>query len=178
MGYPDHVYHYCDLDGKLRWVICRWNESGSRRKVFTPFTWSGGAWMPKAPPAPRSLYGLETLSRKGTVIVTEGEKAADAARKLFTGCPVVSAPNGAGSVKNADWGDIAGRKIVVWADADEAGKKYLDELMPILRTISDSVRYVDVSDHTDGWDAADFTGAPNRHGSGLSHVCANGRTQN
>lgn len=160
LGYPDNVYHYCDTDGKLRWVICRWNGRETQRKTFTPYTWSGGVWIPKAPPTPRSLYGLETLSRKGTVIVTEGEKAADAARRLFANCPVVSAPNGAAAVKNADWGELAGRKIVVWADADDAGKKYLEDLMPILRLISDSVRYVDVSDHSDGWDAADWEGSP------------------
>lgn len=159
-GYPDHVYHYCDTNGKLRWVICRWDETPTRRKNFTPYTWSNGSWMPKAPPTPRSLYGLETLTRKGTVIIVEGEKAADAARRLFPGCPVVSAPNGASSVKNADWNDIAGRKIVVWPDADEAGKKWLDELMPILKLITESVRVVDVSEHGDGWDAADWQGTP------------------
>ena len=162
LGYPDHVYQYCDTNGKLRWVICRWNASGTRKKTFAPYTWSGDGWIPKAPPVPRSLYGLETLTRKGTIIIVEGEKAADAARRLFPGCPVVSAPNGASSVKNADWNDLAGRKIVAWSDADESGRKWLDDLMPILRLITDSVRYVDVSEHGDGWDAADFTGTPDQ----------------
>ena len=53
---------------------------------------------------PRPLYGLDRLAARpdAPVIVCEGEKAADAAERLFPEYVAVTSPNGAGSPHCAD----------------------------------------------------------------------------
>ena len=54
---------------------------------------------------PRPLYGLERLAARPEVrvIITEGEKAADAAGALLPGWVAVTSPGGAKAAAKADW---------------------------------------------------------------------------
>jgi putative DNA primase/helicase len=55
------------------------------------------------------------------VVVTEGEKAADAAARLLPAFAAVTSPNGSKSCDKADWSPLRGRAVTVWPDADAAG---------------------------------------------------------
>jgi DNA primase len=71
---------------------------------------------------PRPIYRAEHLSREqGPVIVTEGEKASDAAITLL-GTLAVTWPNGGKSVQYADWFLLTGRDLYLWGDADQEGE--------------------------------------------------------
>src|SRR5262249_19367899 len=75
--------------------------------------------------SPRPLYGAEILARwpEHDIIVVEGEKAADAARRIFAGrnVIVVSWAGGSPAVSSTDWNPLAGRHVVLWPDADVPG---------------------------------------------------------
>jgi hypothetical protein len=60
------------------------------------------------------------LKPEGAVFVVEGEKACDALRALVDGS-VVTWNGGTSNVLKADWAPIAGRDVVLWADADPVG---------------------------------------------------------
>src|SRR5262249_44466553 len=62
-------------------------------KTIRPVSRRGPKWIIGAMPTPRPLYGLpELLASQGTVYITEGEKAADAARSITL--TVTTSPGG------------------------------------------------------------------------------------
>jgi len=157
-GVPNHLYIYRNTDGTPLWVVTRWDavESENLSKLFLPWQYRQG-WVRGGIPAPRCLYGLETLTSTRNVIICEGEKAAEAARQLFPGSPVLSWPNGASSVSSADWSDLKGRKVLIWPDADAPGFNALNEIGAILTPIVDGpVRWIDAGNVQTGFDAADL----------------------
>src|SRR5262249_27425490 len=102
LGRPTQIWTYTDAAGQVLGFV--WRFDGKEGKQFRPLTlWHpvcGGnpVWRWKSwPPPRRPLYGLGRLAERvsAPVIVTEGEKAADAASRLLTGFVVISAPNGA-----------------------------------------------------------------------------------
>ena len=110
-------------------------------------------------PAPRPLYGLELLaSREGApVLVTEGEKAAEAARLIFPEFAVVTSPNGAEAAAQADWSPLTGKQVTIWPDADVHGRDFASEVGDLAATAgAASVAVVSVpATWPDGWDLAD-----------------------
>lgn len=80
------------------------------------------ALRPGALPIPRSLYGAEMLrkSPNANVILVEGEKAADAGRRLLGsfGLLIMTWPGGCKAVDKADWSLLQNRKLVGWPDCD------------------------------------------------------------
>jgi hypothetical protein len=88
-GYSQ-VYDYSNAAGdRALFYIRRREARNGEAKQFHPLTYGElngqRGWHPKAPAAPRPLYGLDRLaaSPDATVIVTEGEKACLAAQRLF-----------------------------------------------------------------------------------------------
>jgi predicted P-loop ATPase len=79
-------------DGKFCWAMCPFDR-------------------------PRPLYGDVDGPQ---VLVVEGEKAADAARRLL-GMPAVTWPGGGSGAKHTDWSQVEGKKLVLWPDADQQG---------------------------------------------------------
>jgi len=104
------------------------------------------------------VCGLDSLAQRPTapVIVTEGEKAADAATKLLPDYVVVTSPNGAKAASKADWSVLRGRDVTIWPDNDDGGRAYAADAAKALRGIAKSVRIVASTSGTpDKWDAAD-----------------------
>jgi hypothetical protein len=89
------------------------------------------------------------------VLIVEGEKAAEAASRLFPDW-VCSTSGSATSAKSADWGPLKGRRVIIWPDADVPGRRYADELVRILNGAASSVAVVQVpTSFPEGWDLAD-----------------------
>jgi YD repeat-containing protein len=101
------------------------------------------------------------------VVVCEGEKSADAAAKIFPESVCVTSPGGSEASAKADWRPLAGRRVVVWPDADEPGTKYANKVTAILVGLSCEVSKIDAMalgsiapdgsqrKTKQGWDAAD-----------------------
>ena len=92
------------------------------------------------------------------MLVTEGEKAADAATQLLRGFAVVTSANGSKSAGKADWSPLSGRDVIIWPDADEAGLEYAHAVAKAARRAGAvSVAIVSPPDNVKGggWDLAD-----------------------
>lgn len=176
---------YRDRDGRSIGYTCRVEFSrpdGTIGKDVIPVTWQTkietgkGEWRQGAFEEPRPLYGADLLALNPdhNVLLVEGEKACDAARRMLAGRPItpVTWPGGCKAVEKADWSVLAGRKVVGWPDCDSQRdtkgvmRGYLDQpgmaamlrIADILVDHSVAMRIVGVADPgtiDDGWDLAD-----------------------
>jgi len=162
-GAPNHVWTYRDAAGAVLGFVHRYDSA--QGKEFRPLIYcrpaKGGkaAWRWQGWPTPRPLYGLAELTERPTapVVVTEGEKAADAARRLLPEYAVVTSPYGSKSAAKADWTPVRGRRVTIWPDADAAGLAYAEAAVKALRAAG-AVTIAIVSPPANvavGWDAAD-----------------------
>jgi putative DNA primase/helicase len=149
-GEPQAIYRYDD-----KFWVARYRTSDGG-KFFRPFTWRAGEWVMKGYPEPRPLYRAHDLRCRPEeqVLVVEGEKCADAAATVMRQV-VVCWANGANSVKKNSWSELAGRDVILWPDADQAGREAMATLGAILHPIAKRVRIVEPNGQTDGWDVAD-----------------------
>ena len=149
-GKPTAIYRYGD-----RFAVVRYETADG--KTFCPWTHRAGRWRPLAYPAPRPLYNLAALAQRPTapVLIVEGEKCADAATAALAAYACVTWAGGANAVKTADWTSLKGREVIIWPDADAPGKAAAAKLAERLLPIATSVRLINPSDQSDGWDIAD-----------------------
>ncbi len=164
LGKPSGRWFYADASGALLGLANRF-DAADGSKQFRPATlWERARdhrreWRWEAWPSPRPLYGLDRLAErpKAPVVVTEGEKAADAAARLLPGHVVVTSPNGSKSAAKADWSPLSGRRVVIWPDADAAGGAYADAVASMVRDAGATfVAVLGLPEGVgDGWDAAD-----------------------
>ncbi|MCP5475240.1 MAG: DUF927 domain-containing protein [Rhodanobacteraceae bacterium] len=132
-GKASAVWTYRDRDGLELARVCRF-DTGKGKEVLPLTCWrdpGGLRWHWRALPEPRPLYGLDRLGdRPGAfVLVTEGEKDADAAALLLPGFAVVTSSNGARSAGKSDWAPLRGRRVLVWPDADGPGAAYAADVV-------------------------------------------------
>lgn len=126
-------------------------------KKIRPLSWNGTVWTWKAPPAPRPLYWARR-SPTAPILITEGEKAADAAATHFPNHAVLTWPSGCKAFDKADWSPLAGRDLILWPDADHVGRQAMAKLATRLRPIAASIAIIAPPDDVPaGWDAADAT---------------------
>ena len=163
LGEPQARWPYIDAAGAVLGYVLRFEGPGG--KEFRPLTlwrhidsgrlqWRWESWPPKRP-----LYGLQRLAERpcAPVVVTEGEKAADAAARLLPAFAAVTSPNGSKSAAKADWSPLRGRAVTVWPDADVAGFEYAQTVAKLaLAAGADSVAIISPpAGVAVGWDAAD-----------------------
>lgn len=124
---PVQIWTYRDASARPLFYVARY-EPRDDRKQFVPWTWSAerGEFVARGPARPRPLYGLNELANRpdAPVLIVEGEKSADAARKIAGHIYVcVTWPGGASAYAEADWTPLTGRRCLIWPDAD-TGHKY------------------------------------------------------
>lgn len=145
------VYRYRDIEGKCLFVVTRIDEDGGKKVIFpmvkvnNEFRFEG--YKGKA------LYGAETLKQFSKVIVVEGEKTADAARKIFTKAAVVTWPGGCNGVNKGDWSLLKDKEVILWPDNDEPGLAAMNKIADIID--SKGVSIVDVTSLQPKYDLAD-----------------------
>ncbi|MDI3308914.1 MAG: hypothetical protein QJR07_17670 [Acetobacteraceae bacterium] len=156
-GAPSRVWHYRDPAGALLFAVCRFDAPDG--KVVLPYCCGAGGWRFRAPPAPRPLYGLDRLAvrRDAPVLLVEGEKAADAAADLFPEYVATTWQGGSNATGKADWGPLAGRRVVIWPDNDGPGRKAAAAVAKAAREAGAAlVAVVRVPEEWPaGWDLAD-----------------------
>jgi putative DNA primase/helicase len=163
LGKPTAIWTYTDAEGHLLGYVFRFD--GPDGKEFRPLTlWLSKAdgttsWRWTSWPTPRPLYGLHGLAQRPSapVVVTEGEKARDAAARLLPSFAAVTNTNGAKSADKADWSPLRGRAVTIWPDADAAGLAFAKAATKaILGAGAASVSTI-APPHgvAVGWDAAD-----------------------
>lgn len=162
-GDPSRVWTYRDAAGRPLGYVCRFDATGGEKQVL-PRTYcetadGQRAWRWRSCDAPRPLYGLDRLAARpeAVVIVTEGEKTADAAAELLPDAVAITSPGGAKAAHKADWSPLRGRVVTVWPDADAAGSRYAGEVARLAHAAGAAeVRIVKMPPGLPaGWDLAD-----------------------
>jgi hypothetical protein len=166
---------YRDAAGAGLLVVARY--ATEPRKTYMPWHLRsldcGQQWRAKYPEAyadgGRPIYGLDRLAarREAPVLVTEGEKACEAAAALLPAYVVITSPGGSKAAAKADWSALAGRTVVIWPDLDDAGAAYARDVTRL--ALSAGASGVQMVEHDQlierhglplelpaGWDAADW----------------------
>ena len=172
LGKPSGRWPYREAAGRLLFEVCRFDPAGER-KIFLPLSFwrhASGAlrWLWKSVPAPRPIYGLDRLAASpgASLVVCEGEKAADAAALIFPESVCITSAGGCKAAAKANFKPLAGRRVMIWPDADEPGEKYAGEVAAILLGLGCDVSLIDAEalasmapdggqrEPEKGWDAA------------------------
>jgi uncharacterized protein (DUF927 family) len=167
---PDHLWRYATADDETAFYAARWNDAGGKKEI-RPVSWrEGEGWAFAAWPDHRPLYRLPDLAEnpKSPVVIVEGEKAADAAAAIFPQSIVTTSSGGAGAAAKTDWKPLAGRRVLIWPDHDEPGRKYAEQIAAILAPLDCAVsindakalaaldpRHGGAREPVEKWDAAD-----------------------
>lgn len=163
-GQPVRTWAYRDAAGDILGYVARYEypDDGRQKKLTPQWTWGstdGGhtwSWGMGHWSRPRPLYGLDRLAARpdAEVLVSEGEKACDAS-SVLKAYVNVTWPGGCQAIKHVDWSPLAGRRVILWPDADEPGREAMLELAAILTALGCTVRLIDPRGQSDGWDCAD-----------------------
>jgi putative DNA primase/helicase len=172
-GVPTARHLYRSLGGEVVLIANRF-ERKNGEKFFIPYNMAAQSWTALES---RPLYRLPELMAadpERVVIVTEGEKCADALASL--GYTVTTTFGGAQAAHKTDLSPLLGRKVIVWPDLDAPGQSYAEQIAMMLhRDFDTPAAIVPISDgflcnvtgqtegETDGalsplhkgWDAAD-----------------------
>ena len=158
------LWTYRSASGDVLGYVARYENPAAGKTIRPYFVESAGTWTMRSAGTPRPLYGLDRLATHPEleVVVTEGEKAADAAGRLLPDFVAVSWPGGAKAVKRADWSPLAGRTVAIWSDNDEPGRLAGAEVVEALAGLGCSVAWVNVEalGLPTGGDAADLPDLP------------------
>lgn len=157
------VHEYASADGEVLLRVHR-TDKPDGSKTFSQSTPDGkGGWSWRGIKGKTPLYRLPALAAapRLPVVICEGEKAAEAAQRLLGDSMVATTwPGGAAAVDSADLSPLQGRDVVVWPDADAAGKSAAATLLARLSGIAAQVRVVRVDDLPAKADAADVNWSP------------------
>lgn len=189
---PTRIDAYRNARGELLGVVLRLalrERAGSRapaarraaakpRKWTPQVTWCIGPdgmrqWCLQAFPEPRPLLGLDDLfgRRSAPVLLVEGEPCREAAAALLPQYVAMTWPGGSSGIGKVDWSPLEGRDVVLWPDADDAGRKAMlggedavgrfhPGIAQFLHRIHvRSLRYLDPEGQPKGWDIADAVAA-------------------
>lgn len=144
------VYPYLTPKGDLIVNVVRLDMSDNSKRIWQELPNGEKGGVPIAP-----LYRLPQICDEDVIIITEGEKCADA---LINNGQVATTVIG-GSSTNFDktrWTHIEGKEVILWPDNDEAGRKYMQRLAHHLSGLSCHVAVVQIPEgKPKGWDAAD-----------------------
>jgi putative DNA primase/helicase len=164
-GDPVATWRYNDADGKCLGYVARYVKPDGD-KDYRPWTFGSysinktPAWAMRAwTHGRRPLYGLDLLAARpdAGVVISEGEKAADASRQYWTKRVGIAWPGGANSIAGVDWSPLAGRDVLLIPDADisGAGESAMRKVAAYLLAIGCKVSILDTSDQPNKWDVAD-----------------------
>lgn len=156
----EHVgtWTYQGGDGHDVLFVARFNPADGG-KQFRPFHHKGTGFVIGDPPSddgPLPLYQLAKLSGQPLVYIVEGEKCADAARAI--GLVATTSAHGSKSAAKTDWQPLAGREVVILADADDAGQHYSHTVASILQRLQPTtiVRILNLPGLYSGGDICEF----------------------
>ena len=137
-GDPVKTWTYHTAEDGLAFYVAWWKpKDPNDGKVIRPATWDGTNWRRKTMPAPRPFYGLPDILKYADrpVVVVEGEKCADAARDVFPCHVVTTWSHGCDSWKETNWQPLAGREVLLVADADAHGREAMQAVAKHLHSL-------------------------------------------
>jgi Protein of unknown function (DUF3987) len=126
------IYQYLNADGSLAVEVIRRDLPSGRKEFLQRVPNAKGSFDYHGPAEPRPLFGLDRLAANPDlpILVCEGEKAAEAAQKIWPSRLITTTSSGgAKSAAKADWKPLNGRKCLIWPDADAPGLGHAHEVI-------------------------------------------------
>lgn len=151
LGPQKGEWHYTDAQGSIIASVYRFEPEGGG-KEFLPWDAEKGRY---GNPDVRPLYNLPNILQSASVVVCEGEKAAQAL--ISQGIAATCVMGGSNSpLDRTDLEPLRGRSVTIWPDNDEPGRKFAAAFAQAVQGIVSEVRMLsDFDDKAEGWDAAD-----------------------
>lgn len=161
------AYQYLDPETKnVDILVIRYIDKDTGKKSFAQARQKGDEFVFGAPPKPWPLYHRVGISRSDTVVVVEGEKCVESLRGNGH---IATTSVGGGEkdhAKNTDWEPLAGKKIILWPDNDDTGRKHMKDVANILHRLNPEPELYWIDSEKLGLpvkgDAADLDDEPNR----------------
>lgn len=131
-------YHYYSSKGiPIGCVVrCDKNVGGDKYKSFAMHSYDHikQQWQSSWSGEGKPLYNLPEIVAKPDVpvLIVEGEKTAEAGKKLFPDYVVTTSCNGAVSPKKTNWSHLRSRDVIIAPDNDTGGAKYARVVNDIL----------------------------------------------
>lgn len=146
---PQALHEYQDEKGNALFWCIRLKHPETGEKWIRPlhFNQNLNKYILKKPDisGKNPLYYLpEILNSRNSdkiIWIVEGEYCADFLSKLGL---LVTTSGSTESAFKTDWAPLAGRKIIIWPDNDDAGKRYAEAVSKILKVQNCSIQYVDI----------------------------------
>lgn len=170
---PARADAYLDAAGRLLGYVLRL-EFDDGGKITPTVTWCVGPdgteqWCMRRFPTMRPMLGLDALAAlpDAPVLVVEGEKCRAAGAGALPMYAVASWPGGGKGIGYVDWRPLRGRDVVLWPDADSAGRDamlgWIHHDGTLRRGVAQhahavgarSIRMIDPDGMPKGWDIAD-----------------------
>ena len=149
---PSMVHTYSDKHDNLIGYVIRVDlEDG--KKMTPQVFWTLNTqtdeehWSHFPHPTPRPLYLLPDVYTHPDrqVLIVEGEKSADAAKRILGDKLVcVSWMGGAQAVRKTYWKSLAGRSCILWHDNDEPGKLAMFAVSEGLKAVGAKIKKIDI----------------------------------
>lgn len=121
-------WQYHSANGHPVMAVLRFD--GTEGKQYRPLHMDEGKWAVGDPCAPLPLYRLPDVIKAERVYICEGEKAADAGRKMDLVC--TTSAHGAAAPLKSYWSVLAGKEVIILPDHDEPGMKYAQTVAGVL----------------------------------------------
>ena len=133
-------YEVRDAENRLIAVHCRTDVNEGEKKIWWEMPGVRGG-LNGTPLADLPLYGAEMVSDLGEdelIVLTEGEKVRDALETV--GIPAVGTVTGASGTPGAEALEVLrGRRVALWPDTDEQGRKHMERIAERLQPIAAEV---------------------------------------
>lgn len=151
---PEAIYPFRDVFGKLLFQVVRYpGKRFSQRKPL-----DNGSWEYKTQGMKMVLYNLPDIAKSTTVMIVEGEKAADFMKEALEAKPptlaITTSPRGAGKWLDEFGAYVAGKQVLIVEDKDKPGRDHADTVARSCYKWAQSVKVMQMPD-----DMPDHSGA-------------------
>jgi hypothetical protein len=130
-------YNYASEQGALLYQVVRYEPKSFRQRRPD----DKGGWQWNLNGVRRVLYRLREVIKSKSVIVCEGEKDCETARKM--GLVATCSAGGAGKWREDYSECLRGKRIAIIADADEPGRRHAQQVAESLSGKADSIRVLE-----------------------------------
>ncbi|MBF0301278.1 MAG: DUF3987 domain-containing protein [Oligoflexia bacterium] len=162
-GEPTGIWEYLDENKNIHCIMVRYDFIGDKKYLPKTYGNLNGkiGWHNKKHPNGNILYNLPTIlidkDFSKLILIVEGEKAAEAAQKLFPNMIVTTSMFGNQTASKTDWSPLAGKPVCIWPDKDKAGDLYAESVIQQCKLVkARKISLVNVPENfPDGWDLAD-----------------------
>jgi len=163
-GKPTAVWRIKDATGELQALHVRFDRDGGK-ECFWRLPGASGWGLEGRKLSTLPLYRCELIDEwpedVPVVIVTEGEKAADALAAVYSA--TLGTVTGAEGTPGSEALEVLrGRRVLLWADNDDPGRAHMRRIAEALQGVAAEVRVFEWADAPPKGDAADHPAVLNR----------------